>query len=88
MQAEHAKKAFIVYQNFVSLTNVMRNKADVIMREFDFNVKMPQYYTPEASLVETLRSCVEAKQKGGSASSQQLEKVSNQLRGGMNRDQF
>jgi hypothetical protein len=74
-----------VYQNFVSLTNVMKNKADAIMMEFDFNVKLPQYYTPDASLVDTLRTCVDAKQRGQSS---QLEKVSNQLRGGMNRDQF
>jgi hypothetical protein len=46
----------------------MKNKADAIMMEFEFNVKLPQYYTPEASLVETLRTCVEAKQKGQNSS--------------------
>lgn len=64
---------------------MMKNKADQIMIEFDFNVKLPQYYTPDASLVDTLRTCVEAKQKNPS---QNLEKISNQLRGGMNREQF
>ena len=54
----------------------MKNKADAIMMEFEFNVKLPLYYTPEASLVDTLRTCVEAKQRGGQQSSQ-LEKVSN-----------
>jgi hypothetical protein len=61
MTADQAKKSFVVYQNFVSLTNVMKNKADAIMMEFDFNLKLPQYYTPDGSLVETLRTCVEAK---------------------------
>lgn len=61
MTADQAKKAFVVYQNFVSLTNVMKNKADAIMVEFEFNVKLPQYYTPDKSLVDTLRTCVEAK---------------------------
>ena len=41
MSADQAKKSFIVYQNFVSLTNVMKNKADAIMMEFEFNVKLP-----------------------------------------------
>ena len=68
----------------------MKNKADRIMQEFDFNVKLPQYYTPDASLVENLRTCIDVKVKGGSgsSSSQGLEKISSQLRGGMNRDQF
>ncbi len=74
MTADQAKKSFVVYQNFVSLTNVMKNKADQIMIEFDFNVKLPQYYTPDASLVDTLRTCVEAKQRNPS---QNLEKISN-----------
>jgi hypothetical protein len=41
MNVDQAKKCFVVYQNFVSLTNVMRNKADKIMMEFEFNVKLP-----------------------------------------------
>jgi hypothetical protein len=47
----------------------MKNKADRIMQEFDFNVKLPQYYTPDASLVENLRTCIDVKVKGGSGSS-------------------
>ncbi len=61
MSAEHSKKAFVVYQNFVSLTKVMKNKAEQIMVTFEFNVKLPSYYTPDENLVETLRTCVEAK---------------------------
>jgi hypothetical protein len=31
---EKSKKAFVIYQNFVELTNVMKTKADRIMQEF------------------------------------------------------
>ena len=46
----------------------MKNKADGIMQEFEFNVKLPQYYTPDSSLVENLRTCIDVKAKGGSSS--------------------
>ena len=84
MNIEVAKKAYVVYQNFVSLTNVMRGRADKIMSEFGFAIKLPQYYTPDASLVQTLKICIEQKQKNPAG----LEQVSKQLRGGMNRDLF
>ena len=51
MNSDNAKKAFIIYQNFVNLTDIMKTKADLIMTEFGFNMKLPQYYTPEPSLV-------------------------------------
>lgn len=58
MNVEQAKKAFVVYQNFVNLTNVMRTKADKIMIEFGFTIKLPIYYTPDSSLVDTLKTCI------------------------------
>lgn len=85
MNIDYAKKAFVVYQNFVNLTKVMKTKADKIMMEFEFTIKLPQYYTPDASLVETLKQCIDQKQKGNSSN---LDQVSKQIRGGMNRDQF
>jgi hypothetical protein len=62
MNIEQAKKAFIIYQNFVNLTDIMKSKADKIMQEFGFMVKLPQYYTPDKSLVQNLKVCVEQKQ--------------------------
>ncbi len=73
MNADIASKCFVIYQNFVSLTNVIRHKAGLIMQEFGFSVKLPNYYTPDASLVETLRQCVEQKKRGGQSN---LAKVS------------
>lgn len=73
MSIDQAKKAFVVYQNFVSLTNVMRGKADKIMLEFGFTIKLPQYYTPDASLVNTLKICIESKQRNPSQSPVELD---------------
>ena len=76
MPVDQAKKSFVVYQNFVSLTGVMKNKAEKILQEFEFNVKLPQSYTPDASWVENLRTCIDVKAKGGSSSQQGIEKIS------------
>ena len=70
----------------MSLTNVMKGKADKIMLEFGFTIKMPQYYTPDASLVNTLRTCIEQKQRNPGGASGDLDKVSRQIRGGMDKD--
>ncbi len=54
------------------------------MQEFGFVMKVPQYYTPDASLVNTLKICIEQKQ----SNPQGLENISKQIRGGMDRNQF
>lgn len=41
MSVENAKKSFVVYQNFVNLTNIMKDKADKIMTEFGFTIRLP-----------------------------------------------
>jgi uncharacterized protein YecE (DUF72 family) len=66
----------------------MKTKGDKIMMEFEFTIKLPQYYTPDASLVETLKICIEQKQKNPQGAGSNLDQVSKQIRGGMNRDQF
>lgn len=58
---DQSKKAFIIYQNFVNLTGIMKSKADRIMIEFQFNLSLPQYYVPDSGLVETLKYCIENK---------------------------
>ena len=60
---DQAQKCFVVYQNFVNLTQILKTKSDFIMHEFDFNVKLPAYYTPDSVLVDTLKVCVQEKQK-------------------------
>ncbi len=34
LNIDQAKKSFIVYQNFVNLTTIMKTKSDIIMSEF------------------------------------------------------
>eukprot|EP00347_Sterkiella_histriomuscorum_P001591 403371440 len=84
LQIDLAKKAFVVYQNFVNLTQTMRSKCNFIMAEFNFTVKLPEFYQPDPVLVQTLKICIEEKQSNPS----KLDNVSKQLRGGMNRNQF
>lgn len=84
LPVDQSKKVYYMYQNFVDLTEIMKNKADKIMVEFKFHVQLPQYYTPEKALVETLKVCIENKQ----SQPQNLEKISQQIRGGMDRSQF
>lgn len=54
------------------------------MNEFGFNTKLPQYYTPDAVLIETLRVCIDEKQR----SPNELKNISDKIRGGMNKDKF
>ena len=62
LTVDNAKRAFVVYQNFVNLTTVMKAKADIIMSEFDFSIKLPNFYSVDSSLIQTLRQCIEQKQ--------------------------
>ena len=56
---EEAKKAFVVYQNFISLTKTMKAKCSVIMAKFVINIKQPKYYEIDEGLIENLRVCIE-----------------------------
>lgn len=41
----------------------MKGKASFIMSEFEFTVKLPEFYQPDPVLVNTLKICIEEKQK-------------------------
>ena len=49
--------------------------------DFQFHLQLPSYYAPDTTLVETLKFCIENNKNN-------LQQVSQQLRGGMNRNQF
>lgn len=68
LENSDAKKAFVVYQNFVSLTKAMKKKCPVIMGKFIINLKQPKYYEIDETLIENLRVCVENNSGGGQAS--------------------
>ena len=55
-----------MYQNFVNLTNIMQSKSDQIMREFGFVMRLPEFFKPDPSMVELLKTCVNEKQTGQS----------------------
>lgn len=54
------------------------------MSEFSFTTKLPDFYEPDPVLVNTLKTCIEEKQ----SNPKNLDNVSKQIRGGMNRNQF
>jgi hypothetical protein len=37
----------------------MKSKADLIMKEFEFTLKLPQFYTVDQTLIQTLMQCIE-----------------------------
>ena len=41
LSIDQAKKSFVIYQNFVNLTQIMKSKSELIMREFNFTLKLP-----------------------------------------------
>jgi hypothetical protein len=82
LNLDQAKKCFVVYQNFVNLTIIMKEKSEIIMREFQFSIKLPAFYSVDSSLIQTLKQCIEQKQNNPKG----LENISKQIRGAMNRD--
>ena len=86
-----AQKAFVMYQNFVNLTEAIKNKANKLIYIFNFPITLPDFYNPERGLIDTLRVVVtQAAVDGGrtDAESAKVNQVSAQLRAGMNREQF
>ncbi len=51
LNLDQAKKCFVVYQNFVNLTIIMKEKSEIIMREFQFSIKLPTFYSVDSSLI-------------------------------------
>ncbi len=55
---EDAQKAFIMYQNFVNLTEGIKTKANKLVYTFNFPIQLPDFYNPEKGLIDTLRVVV------------------------------
>lgn len=89
---KEAQKAFVMYQNFVNLTEAIKNKANKLIYIFNFPITLPDFYTPERGLIDTLRVVVSnAGEEGQAASGSQAEAVNeatNALKAGMKKDQF
>jgi len=88
-----AQKAFVMYQNFVNLTEAIKNKANKLIYIFNFPITLPDFYNPERGLIDTLRVVVTqaaSSGEGGRTDEEtvKVNQVSAQLRAGMNREQF
>ena len=78
-----AQKAFVMYQNFVNLTDSIKNKANKLVYTFNFPVQLPDFYNPEKGLIDTLKVVMEEAKAGDNSG---MVDMSKKLRGGMNRD--
>ena len=58
LRKKEAQKAFVMYQNFVNLTEAIKNKANKLIYIFNFPITLPDLYTPERGLIDTLRVVV------------------------------
>ena len=47
-----------MYQNFVNLTEAIKNKANKLIYIFNFPITLPAFYNPERGLIDTLRVVV------------------------------
>ena len=91
LQKKDAQKAFVMYQNFVNLTEAIKNKANKLIYIFNFPITLPDFYNPERGLIDTLRVVVTAASDVEGRSEEESAKVNQvslQLRSGMNREQF
>lgn len=84
-----AQKAFVMYQNFVNLTEAIKNKANKLIYIFSFPITLPDFYNPERGLIDTLRVVVSQAGEEASANPDvKMNQISSKLRSGMNREQF
>ena len=83
-----AQKAFVMYQNFVNLTEAIKNKANKLIYIFNFPITLPDFYNPERGLIDTLRVVVANAGEGSSEQTSKMNQVSSKLRAGMNKEQF
>lgn len=74
----------------MNLTEAIKNKANKLIYIFNFPITLPDFYTPERGLIDTLRVVVSnAGEEGQAASGSQAEAVNeatNALKAGMKKD--
>ena len=54
LSKNEAQKAFVMYQNFINLTDAIKNKANKLIYIFNFPITLPDFYNPERGLIDTL----------------------------------
>ena len=69
------QKAFVMYQNFVNLTEAIKNKAKKLIYIFNFPITLPDFYNPERGLIDTLRLVVSQAGDSESRTDDQSQKI-------------
>ena len=62
MQLKDAKRAFIIYLNFIKINKEIRKMATCILQEFKLNFNI-FFYDVDTKLVEALKLAIERKEK-------------------------
>ena len=70
LNKSEAQKAFVMYQNFVNLTEAIKSKANKLIYIFNFPITLPDFYNPERGLIDTLRVVVSQAGEGVSRSAE------------------
>ncbi len=76
---KEAQKAFVMYQNFVNLTEAIKNKANKLIYIFNFPITLPDFYNPERGLIDTLRVVVSNAAGSGEGGDAQADSKMGQL---------
>ena len=88
-----AEKAFVMYTNFVNLTDAIRNRANKLIFAFNFPIQLPDFYKPEQGLQDTLKVVLKSLKNPGNENSNKAgssgpAKPIGKLKHNMNREAF
>ena len=56
--AAEARKAFVMYENFVKLTDAFKSKGSKLIYMFNFPLTLPQFYKADREQMDTLKAIV------------------------------
>lgn len=62
MNLKDAKRAFIIYMNFIMINKEIRKRACSIIQEFSISMNI-NFYEIDTKIVETLKQIIEVKEK-------------------------
>jgi hypothetical protein len=62
MQIKDAKRAFIIYLNFMKVNKEIRKMANCILQEFNINLNI-LFYDVDTKLIEAMKTTIDLKEK-------------------------
>jgi hypothetical protein len=87
LNKEDAQKGFVMYQNFVNLTEAIKTKANKLIFAFNFPIQLPDFYQPEKGLVDKLKAVVNNASDSGESGSR-IAEITKEARSGMNQGKY